>query len=237
MILEDGTIEFSTEEQAKVDEIIKERLARVKSEKPSDYDDLKEIEQLLGEFEYSGTPAEKKAALKQQAEQNRAKKELDALEKEAEDYGNSVPKELLKEIKDLRAEIAEIKSKDAAKETENIKKIEAQEKWEKQVKEFNESHEDVDVNELGKNPKFVKFYENSRFTLLEAYNEYLDLVGGAEKEAMAKIKSNIDRSTSSGKAKGEVGGTHGLTPRQMQLADDSGLSYKDYSTAMKLIKK
>lgn len=61
---ESGNVTFTAEEQAKVDSIVQERLARAKAEKPADYDDLQEIAKELEAFDFTGTPAEKKLLLR-----------------------------------------------------------------------------------------------------------------------------------------------------------------------------
>lgn len=236
---ETGKIVFDEDEQKEVDRIIGERLARAKAEKPEDYDDLKEIAEALTAWDYyTGTPAEIKERLKEQAAEVRKQKELEKLKDEAADYGSgNVPVELLKEIKDLKAELDGIKKEKDEKTKAEQAQAAAQENWNKQVKEFQGKYADIDLDKLGQNEKFRKFYEKSSYTLLEAYEEYADLVGGAEKEAIAKVKSNLDRSTSSGKSGGDVGGTHGLNAKQMALAEENGISYKDYADMLKMIKK
>ncbi|MHB8916541.1 MAG: hypothetical protein ACYC4H_00825 [Desulfocucumaceae bacterium] len=53
-----------------------------------------------------------------------------------------------------------------------------------------------------------------------------------------KEKDNADRSTSSGREKGDAsGGTYGLTPRQQALAKEGGMSNKEYASLIKHVKK
>jgi hypothetical protein len=65
--------------------------------------------------------------------------------------------------------------------------------------------------------------------LTEMYEEYLDFLGDSEKEFTAKIQSNIDRSTSSGKQKGDaLGGTYGLSADEQELAKENGMTLKEF---------
>src|SRR5690242_20529748 len=92
----DGSQPGKTFTQEDVERIIGERLARERASKV-DYDDLKEVTELVQQFGYSGTPAEIKAALKAEAEERRKAAELKDLEEEAATTGTSP--ELLAEIK------------------------------------------------------------------------------------------------------------------------------------------
>ncbi|CAI6073545.1 hypothetical protein [Cohnella sp. JJ-181] len=223
--------------QEEVDRIVGERLARAK--KPEDYDDLREIGEHLKEFGYSGTPAEVKAVLKQQAEEKRKAQELKDLEEEAEEKGASP--ELLADIKSLKDELKAIKKEKEDREQAAKDEKARQEAWNKQETEFKDKHPDVDLEKLGQNDRFVKFLSraNPTLSLLEVYEDFLDLVGGAEAAAIAKIKSNNDRSTASGKGGGgdHTGGTYGLNDHQVKLAKQNGMSVKEYAELLGQIKK
>lgn len=232
---ETGKIVFDAEEQVEVDRIIGERLARAKAEKPADYDDLKEIEKEIGDFFQGATPAEKKEAIRTYKQQIKAQQELAELEEQAKATGKDP--ELLKEIKALKDEIAEIKGeRQATKQAEESKK-QADAAWNTQVKEFQEKHEDIDLEKLNENASFVKFLSrsNPKMTLTQVYEHYVEIINDTEKAALEKAKTNADRSTSSGKEKG--GGNYGLTERQMQLAKDNGMTYKEYAESLSLVKK
>lgn len=225
--------------QEELDRIVGERLARAKKDKPEDYDDLREITETLKAFGYSGTPAEMKAVLKDQASRKAKEQELAELEEEAERKGSSP--ELLAEIKELKAEIKGMKQKDEDREKQAREAKDREEAWIKQVEAFKEKHPDVDMDALGQNERFVKFLgrANPTLSLVEVYEDFLDLVGGAEAAAIAKIKSNNDRSTASGKGGGgdHAGGTYGLTDHQQQLAKRNGMSNKEYADMLGHIKK
>lgn len=201
--------------------------------------------ELLKDFGYEGSPAEIKVILREQAKEVKANREQAEREQELEDLQDQARQtgtspELLAEIKALKAEIKEIKKKDDEKAAESAKVEKMQQEWAGYVAEFKEKHSDIDLDKLVNNAKFQKFFNDSnpKLTLTQIYDNYVDLVGGAEKAAIEKLKSNIDRSTSSGRSKGvDTGGTYGLTARQQELADEAGISYKKFAANLSLIKK
>lgn len=246
MITEDGKVVFDETEQAEVDRIIGERLARVKAETklPEDYEDLKEIAQELEGYGYQGTAAEKKAAIKAQRAEQAKQKEIEDLQEQAEQTGTSP--EILAELKTLKAELSSLKDKEKEREEKKLQKQQEEETKTKQdekvkaeIVELQEKYTEVDINVLAKDEDFIDFVANSspNLTLVQKYEKYLKLITKAEGSAVNKIKSNIDRSTNNGKSKGIVGETHGLTARQQALAEENGLSYKEYASMMSLIKK
>lgn len=232
----DGSQPGKTFTQEDLDRIVGERLARERSSKV-DYDDLKEVAELVQQFGYSGTPAEIKAALRAEAEERRKTAELQELQEEAATSGTSP--ELLAEIKALKKELGEIKS-DKQKERKEVEdKQKAEEAWNKQVTEFQGKHPDVDIEKLGKNEKFLTFLQkaNPNVPLVDAYETYIDLVGSAEKAAIEKIQSNAERSTSSGRQKGDPsGGTYGLNDFQQKLAKENGMSFQQYADLQKQVR-
>lgn len=223
--------------QEDVDRIIGERLAREKASRV-DYDDLKEVAETLKEFGYEGSVAEVKAMLKQEVETRRKAAELAELEKEAKTSGTSP--ELLAEIKELKKELTEIKQDKQKQQKELEEKQKAEESFQEQIKSFNEKYPDIDVNKLNDNKRFIAFIEDSRpgLSLLQLYDKFIDLVGGAEKAAIEKMKSNDDRSTFSGKGKSDPsGGTYGLSEHQQRLAKENGMTYKEYSELLTHVRK
>lgn len=223
--------------QEDVDRIVGERLTREKS-KFADYDDLKEVAESLKAWGYEGSTAEVKAVIKQQAEERRKAAELAALEEEAETTGTSP--EMLAEMKQLRKRLDEIEKEKTKAQKDAEDKLKAEEKFQTDMKELNEKHPDVDIDKLNENKKFIEFIDDSRpgLTLLQLYDKYIDLVGGAEKAAIAKIKANDERSTFSGKAKADPsGGTHGLTEHQQKLAKENDMSFKEYADALTHVRK
>lgn len=215
--------------QEDVDRIVGERLTREKASKV-DYDDLKEVTELVKAFGYEGSAADIKTQLKQEAEARTKAKELEDAKKVAERDG--ISPELAIEIKQLKDELAEIKKEKSDKQKDMELKQSQQIAWDAQVKDFQEKHVDVDLEKLSSNEKFMKFLSKSNpsITLVDVYDTYVDLVGGAEKAAIEKIKSNSDRSTFSGKDKKDAtGGTYGLTERQQNLAKENGMTFKEYS--------
>lgn len=245
MITEDGKVVFEEVEQKEIDRIVGERLAREKS-KFADYDDVKGILEELKEFGYEGDPKSVREAIRQQKEEIRKQAELAELQEQARQDGTSP--ELIAEIKALKAELTEIKGeRNAVKQAEAQRKA-AEDLFAQQVAHFREADEtkDVDLEKLGANPKFVKFLERQKPTgkpdfLVEAYKDYVDLVGGAEAEAAAKIQANLERSTASGRNKGDgTGGTYGLSEAQISTVDEWNkknphmkMSYKEFAERMK----
>lgn len=231
---ENGVVTFTPEEQAKVDEIVKERLARVKNEKPEDYDDLKEIAEEIGEFFEGATPSEKKAAIKAYKAELAAQKELEELQKQAQDEGTSPA--LLKEIQEAKKAAKEANDKLAAIEKaqndkENAKKEEEAREANYQAarKELLEKH-DVDADDLQKNDKFMKFIKGKKdINLIEEYESFVEFIGETEAETIVKFKSKESRSTSSGKGASSDGATYGLNNRQQELAKKNGMTYKEYA--------
>jgi hypothetical protein len=216
--LENANVEQPTEatdikqmSQADIDRIVEERLARERK-KYGDYDELKEIEKELEGFGYTGTAAEKKAAIKTQREQYAKQQELADLQEEADEKGASP--ELLSEIKQLKSEIAELKGeREAIKKAETEKKV-ADEAFNNQVQEFNEEYPDVDLAKVGENPKFLKFAKGRAGTLAELYTDFVDFVGETEKEldtlrktveAKEANQKNADSSTGSVKGDKPIG--------------------------------
>lgn len=239
---EDGTIYFDEAEQAKVDEIVKERLARAKAEKPADYDDLKEIEKDLEEFGFSGTPAEKKAAIKAYKDQIKQQQELEKLQKEAEEEGISPT--LAKKIKDLEAKLEEktkaldeILGERQAQKTEEQKKKELESYREEQIKLATEEFGEEVINELNSNPKFIKFLKSRTTPLVESINDWFDLIGEAETNAIKSVKSKESRSTSSGKGNPDGGSTYGLTKEQQQALQEWNRKYPRMAMTAKEFKE
>lgn len=223
--------------QADLDRIVGERLAREKS-KVADYDDLKEVAETLKAFGYEGSIAETKVRLKMEAEARRKTAELQELEEEAENEGTS-PK-LLAEIKALKKEIADIKE-DKTKQQKAVEdQKKADEKLQTDLKELTDKYPEVDFEKLDQNKKFVKFIGDSKpgLTLLQLYENYIDLIGDVEKAAIEKIKANDDRSTFSGKAKADpAGGTYGLSDYQQKLAKENGMTNKEFAELRNQVKK
>ena len=220
----EGKVIFDAEEQAELDRIIGERVARAKAEKPADYDDLKRLEKSVEKFEYKGTAKEKADALEAYLENKKQEQELADLEEQAKTQGTSP--ELLKEIREAKKDAKEAKDKLAAieaKETEAIQSSQKaklqEENYQAQRKLLLEKHE-VDADNLEKNAKFMKFMKGkSNINLIEEYEDFVDFIGETETEAIKKVMSKEARSTSGGKGENS-GGNHGLTKDQMETVND-----------------
>lgn len=233
MKTEDGKIVFDAEEQAKVDEIVSERLSREKS-KYADYDDLKEIGAELEEFGYTGTPAEKKAAIKAYKEslreQSNYQQEIEHAAGDGEIPDEKVLNALAKKFGVSADKVEKAIKKSIEAEEAAERKQKDDEVWNKQVKDFEEKHSTVDIGKLAEDKKFLKFAKGKNIPLTEIYEEYIDFLGDSEKEFVARVQSNIDRSTSSGKEKGDaLGGTYGLSADEQELAKENGMTLKEYA--------
>lgn len=230
----DGGNNEKTFTQAELDAIIGERLARERKNY-ADYEDLKAITAELEEFGFQGDPKAIREAIRAQKEQFKKQQELEALQKEAKDTGTTP--ELLSEIKALKAEIAEFKSERQARKQAEEEQKKAAEAYQQQFADFAKKYPDIDLEKLGKDEKFTRFAKRSHpsLTLIEVYEDYVDMIGGAESEAAKKIMANIERSTSSGKEKGTDGGTYGLTPAQLEIAKEAGMTAKEYADYRKRI--
>lgn len=237
---ENGNIIFDAEEQAKVDEIVKERIARVKAEKPADYDDLSEIVKDLEEFGYSGTPAEKKAAIKAYIDELNSQKKPDyqeVINKFDEIPDDKVINALAKKFGVSADKVEKAIKKSIETDEADEKKKEADNAWKKQLEEVqsDERLKDIDLDKLAEEPKFKKFIKGKALPLKELLEDYMEFVGETEAEAIVKIKSKESRSTSSGKGASSDGQTYGLTARQQDLARKSGMTYKEYADYQKHI--
>jgi len=233
MIDETGKVTFTPEEQSVVDRVVQDRLAREQT-KYDGHEDYKGIVEELQSFGYAGTPKEIREAIKTQREENQRQAELAQLQEQARTQGTSP--ELLAEMKELKKELNELKGeRNASKQAEETKR-KADESWSEQVTEMAEAHPDVDLAELPNDPKFAKFAKGKALPLKELYEDFVDFVGEAQAEVIAKVKSKQERSTGSGKGASPSGGNHGLNQEQMDTVDQWNktnpkmkMSYKQFS--------
>jgi len=202
--------------QSELDKIVADRLARAKS--PDDYEDLKEVLAELEEYGYPQTAKETREMIRQQKATAKAERELEELEEQADRSGTSP--ELLREIKELKNELKELtdekKAIAAAKESEKAK-IEADKKanddWKTQVDEIETKYPDINLASLEDNAKFMKFIKGKGGqSLVELYEDFEELIGEAESNAIKKAMSKAERSTGTGK--GNSGGTSILNEQQ-----------------------
>lgn len=222
--------------QADIDRIIQDRLAREKS-KYNDYEDYKELATILDDFDYADLSlAEKKKILKQQAEEYKAQKEAKENEDlEAKAQEKNVDPDLYKDIEKLKQQLEKFEQKEQL-ELEKNKQLEAaKEKSLREIKDFREKYADIDLEALVKKPKFKKLLDNAKpdLSLIQIYEDLYMEFNNDEED---KRELNNARATSSGKSGGNVSGrTYGLTVRQREIADESGLSYEKYAEFLKNI--
>lgn len=238
---ENGKVVFDEDEQKEVDRIVGERISR------EGIQDMKEIMENLKSFGYTGTPAEIKAAIKvdadnfvKQLEDNEKQETLDALKEQAKNTGTTP--ELLATIKALQEDLSEIKGERKAVKDAEMQRISDQKKADEQVKYFAECDETkgVDLAKLIENPKFAKFLDKQRNNgkpdfIVEAYKDFVELIGGVEAETIAKIQANEYRSSSSGRGTSSDG-AGGLTADEKAFVDDHNrryphmkMTYKEFS--------
>lgn len=211
--------EVKTFTQEQVNAIVQERLARVKKEEPEDYQTLKEITNELQALGYQGSAKEMREAIKAQREAYQQQLELEQLQSQAEEQG--ITPALAKEIKALKDELNQSKKalddilgekKAKLEEVENQKKID--EHWNTQVKEFEEEFPNTNLEELGKNEKFLDFVEGSGWTLKQGYKKFVKIYGEIENETATKVLSKQMRSTSNGKSESSTADYSGLSEQQ-----------------------
>lgn len=218
MIDEQGNVTFNEQEQALVDKVVQERLAREQG-KYEGHEDYKAIVEELQGFGYTGTPSEIRAVIKAQREENQRQAELAALQEQARTQGTSP--ELLAEMKELKKELSELKGERQAQKQAAEQQQKVNESWNAQVKEMNEAYPDVDLEALPNDPKFARFVKGKAgIPLKELYEDFVEFVGETQAETIAKVKSKETRSTASGKGASPAGGNHGLTQDQMATVDE-----------------
>ena len=210
--------EEKTFTQADVDRIVQDRLGREKS-KYADYEDAKGIVEELTAYGYQGSAKEIRAAVKAQREEYQRQQELAELQEQAKDKGTSP--ETLAEIRELKKELAEIKREKEEKQKVIEQQTQEYQAFQEKVAEFQETYPDVDLDKLNNDEEFIEFLKDSNpnLSLIKVYERYTKYTHGAVEKATAKIQSNIERSTSSGKAKGSDS-TYGLTAEQRKTVDD-----------------
>jgi len=215
--------------QSELNKIVEDRVKRVKSENPSDYEDLRAIASDLEEYGFVGTVAEKKAALSEARKQVKLEREVKELEEEAASTGHSP--EILKKLKDAEKKLKESESKlnkindvEEGKRKELEKKTELDEGWKRQYNEFIDSHEDIDVDELIKDKKFLKYAKKHTGELGEIYDDYAELMEETSNSIAEKFKRSESRSTGGGKNNPSSGGSK-LDTRQQGVLDDWNKRY------------
>lgn len=223
--------------QADVDRIVGERLARERG-KYSDHADLKEIEAMLEDYGYTGTAAEKKILLRQMTQAAKVQQNNANIQRQAEETG--LPPEFLAELNSLKGELQTLKQEKEYERSTKNQKAQADAAFADNVADFKIHYPNVTLEELVKVPEFVEFVQDSNpaHSLAKIYGRYVKYVGEHDKANADKTKANIDRSTASGKGKGDAqGGSYGLTTNQQRLAKDAGMSLKEYSEILSHIKK
>jgi hypothetical protein len=217
-----GKVTFTEQEQAEVDRLMGERLAR------EGVQDNKEIVELLHELDITGTPAEVKAAIKIQAEQYKQQKaeaakqtELEALKAQAQETGASPV--LLAKIKELETKLADIDAERQAKKTEEEKAVQAaaakkvaDEAQKKSWDEAAEAYGEDTLNKLSGDEDFLDYVAGKiKVPIKTLVERFMKIKGKAYEEGLTKANSKAVRSSGSGGA-ALAGGTYGLSKEQLE---------------------
>jgi hypothetical protein len=226
---DNGQQEVKTFTQEEVNLIVQERLKR-ESKKYADHEDLSELANILDDFDYGNLSLkEKKELLKQQADEYKKSK----IKQEADE--KNIPEDILAEIKELKRITDSYKEKE---EKENIKLQEeaaAKEKLQNDINEFYQKYPKIDLNSLAtSDDKFKKFLNrrsNKGLSLIEVYEDFIDIYGNNSSEEKAKI--NNQRGTLGGGNNVGASNFHGLTQAQRNLADEAGMTYERYAGILK----
>ena len=112
--------------------------------------------------------------------------------------------QLLREM-ELRKAVLSMREQGKAREME-LRQALQQAFFERDTKDFLEKHPEVDLVKLDGNPLFRRFC-GSRYgmeSLAKLYEDYREIVDGAEKAARAAVQSRSKRSTGSGGGGGDI---------------------------------
>ena len=230
MIDETGKVVFEDAEQTEVNRIVEERLSRERS-KYADYDDLRGTITELNALGYEGNAKEVREAIKVAREESQRELELQALQEQEEIEGTSPA--LVKKMKDMEKELQTLKGEKEEKIRAAEERAQADAETAEQISEFENDYPDVDLRTVLADEDFMEFMESSnpKLTVSQVYEKFNKYVHGAEKKAAAKIQSNLERSTSSGKQKGR-NDTYGLTADQRTIVDDWNKSCRNAKEKM-----
>jgi cell division ATPase FtsA len=240
--------------RSQMEKIIQDNIKRVEKKyqgELSEAGELKKIKDSLVKYGYKGDAKEIAAAIESMVEEKTLNDDLEGLKAQLDDAemdgaSKAAITAVMKKISKLEMKI----EKNQGEKDEALKKLEEKQKKQdafdaelkKQDEELQEKHPGVTIDKLLKNPRFAKFEKNAnpRLTYLEVYEAYMDFASDSEKEAIEKLTDKQQRSTSSGKDKGDMDSTWGLTRDQMDLVDDfrrknpgTKLTYKSYAEKLK----
>lgn len=109
------------------------------------------------------------------------------------------------------------------------------EAWSKQVKEFAEEHPDVDLDELSKDEKFLKFAKGKSQPLKELYKDYAELAETPTRRVVIAPPSNSREFTVLPTRGFDPGGHAGLTAEEMKSVDDWNAKTSDRGMKMTYI--
>ena len=206
--------------QDDVNRIVAERLARAKSEKPADLDDLKAIAEKLEELGYSGSTYEKRQALEALvASYKEPEQVIDDVVEDGEIPDEAVLKALAKKFGTTPEKLEKSMKKAIEADDADERKTQADADWERQVAEFETAHADTDLEELNKDAKFIKFAKTHNGSLSTIYEDYLEILQETEANIADKFKKSESRSTGAGGKQPQRGSIKLSTEEQNTLND------------------
>lgn len=213
----EGNVIFDEQEQQEVDRIVKDRLERAK--KPEDYTDLTEISQLMEVFGFSGTPSEKKAAIKEYIDRTNQpiNEVVDEIAETGEIPDDAILKALAKKFGTTPDKIEKSIKKSIELDDKEAQKQQADAEWAKQVTEFEEKHPDINIEALNEDKRFLKFANKRIGTITELYEEYLEFLDDTAQEVASKLKKSAERTTGGGT---QSNTSTGLSKSEQEQLDD-----------------
>jgi hypothetical protein len=202
--------------QKDVDRIVQERLAR---HKPEDYDDLKEIADILEDFDFPGTPAEKKARLQEAREARKTAASADSYGEAVKAYDGAddlPPDTVIRSIAKKWGKDPKVVERALQRQVESLedddRKQAASKNWAAQVREFEAKNADVDLEKLAKNEKFLKFVKGKQLPLVQLYEDFVDFVGETEAELDTLRKTVAAKDANAKGAQASTGSVKGEAP-------------------------
>lgn len=225
----DKDVKFTPEQQAKIDEIVKNRLER---QSKSLNEKVKELEEKSIDkiAENLGVKAEEVESLLKGTVNE---KKLEEVAEQAAKLG--VSPEFLVKVNDLTNENKILKK-------ERQDRIEAEAKREKekalfaeQEKEFEEKFPEIDLSKLNKDTNFLNLYKKmgKDVSLVDAYSTYAEIAGDVKSREIASALKKEKRSVGSGGEDIGGGDYDGLTKEQIALCKENEIDPKDFKRNLK----
>lgn len=210
--------------QSKVNEIVEKRV-REKNAKIAELE-KRDVSNLAKK--YNLDPQEVEKIVEERVRNSR----LESLADEAKELG--VSPEFLLQIKEKEEKLNSYESKEKAEQEKLALEQMKREEINKQIKEFEEKHPDIDFYKLDADPGFNKFYEKldkKSITVCEAYEEYVELVGDTKRRELDRLAYKEERSTGGKPVDGS--NNYGLDEAQLELCKINGIEPKKFAEDLK----